>query len=207
MEQRRGPVPSAQAHLPDGEAGHREAGAAPDEEHPILLEEVDAALNESADATDARGSPSIRDWRDRLTRVLETLTYARGVLTDDVSILRHRLATATPSSKEMVDDLPGALTARSWGEGWSASDAASDAAELDPGIFVRSDELLAVHAEMASVDLTSVEDVKRVLGVLEEQVAALTTRQEAVEARLQEIRAAIVRQYEEGAIPTPNRPG
>ncbi len=192
-------MPSAQAHLPDDEASDRAAGAAPDEVRPILLEEIDAALHESAAVADAPGTTSIRDWRDSLTTVLETLTYARGVLADDVSILRHRLATATPSSKEMVDDLPGALTARSWGEGWSAPDDPSAAGELDPGIFVRSDDLLAVHAEMASVDLTSADDVRRVLGVLEEQVAALTARLEAVEARLAEIRAAIVRQYEEGA--------
>jgi hypothetical protein len=199
-------VPSAHAHLPDDETGHREAGATPDEERPILLEEIDAALLESAAVADAHRAASIRAWRDSFTRVLETLSYARGVLADDVSILRHRLASASPSGKEMVDDLPGALTARSWGEGWSAPDD-SATGELDPAIFVRSDDLLAVHAEMASVDLTSVEDVRRVLGVLEEQVAALTTRQEAVEARLREIRAAILRQYEEGAFPTSNRPG
>ncbi len=116
-------MPSAQGHLPDDEAGHGEAGAASDEERPILLEEIDAALHESAAVADAHAAASIRDWRDSLTRVLETLTYARGVLADDVSILRHRLATATPSSKEMVDDLPGVLTARSWGEGSSAPDA------------------------------------------------------------------------------------
>ncbi len=60
---------------------------------------------------------------------------------------------------------------------------------------------------MARVDLSSAEDARRVLSVLEEQVAALTLRQEAVETRLEEIRAAIVRQYEEGVIPSSSWPG
>jgi hypothetical protein len=200
-------VPSGQAHLPDDAAGHREAGEVPDEERPLDLEDVDAALRESAGVADASGATPIRAWRQGLTRILETLVYARGVLTDDMGILRHRLATDAPSSKEMVDDLPGALAARSWGEGWSAPDTPSNGAELDTGVFARSDALLAVHAEMASVDLTSAEDARRVLGALEEQVAALTLRQEAVETRLEEIRAAIVRQYEEGVIPSSNWPG
>ncbi len=126
---------SGQAHLPDDGAGHREAGEVRDEERPLELEDVDAALGESAGVADASGATPIRAWRDGLTQILETLVYARGVLTDDMGILRHRLATDTPSSKEMVDDLPGALVARSWGEGWSAPDNPSVGAELDTGVF------------------------------------------------------------------------
>jgi hypothetical protein len=195
-------VPSGQARLPDDGAGHREAGEVPDEERPLELEDVDAALRESAGVAAASGAAPIRAWREDLIGILETLVYARGVLTDDMGILRHRLATDAPSSKEVVDDLPGTLAARSWGEGWSAPDDPSNGAALDTGVFARSDALLAAHAEMASVDLTSAEDARRVLGALEEQVAALTLRQHAVEARLQEIRAAIVRQYEKGIIPS-----
>ena len=80
-------------------------------------------------------------------------------------------------------------------------------AELDPGVFVRSEVLVAPHGEMADVDLTSPQDVRRVLGHLEDQVAALVSREAAIEARLGEIRAAIIRHYEEGSIPTPNWPG
>jgi hypothetical protein len=78
---------------------------------------------------------------------------------------------------------------------------------LDPAVFARSDTLLAVHAEMASVDLSSAGDVRRVLAVLEEQLAALTTRHVAVEARLEEIGVAALRENGHGAIPSSNRPG
>ena len=69
------------------------------------------------------------------------------------------------------------------------------------GIYVRSDELIAVHEEMAHADLSSREEVTRVLGEVEAQLVDLGQRQEAVEVRLEEIRAAIVRQYEEGCVP------
>ena len=48
------------------------------------------------------------------------------------------------------------------------------------------------------MDLTSAFDVRGSLVVIEEQLAALTERQQAVEARLQEIRAAVIRQYQDG---------
>ncbi len=73
--------------------------------------------------------------------------------------------------------------------------------------MARSEQLVAPHGEMAGVDLTSPADVRRVLGTLEDQVAELVSREAAVEARLGDIRAAIIRHYEEGAIPSPNWPG
>ncbi len=79
--------------------------------------------------------------------------------------------------------------------------------ELDLGVFVRSDRLVAGHEEMALVDLSSSEDVELLLGELERELAQLTERQHAVELRLQQIRAAIVRQYQEGVAPTRGWPG
>ena len=60
---------------------------------------------------------------------------------------------------------------------------------------------MAAHQEMAHADLSSREEVTRVLGELEAQLNDLAQRQEAVEIRLQEIRAAIVRQYKDGRVP------
>ena len=200
-------MPSAQAHSPGDDADRREAGDAEGMDHPILLAEVDDALRDSADVAGAKEPGAIRSWGDSLFVILETLTYACSVLADDVRILRHRLATDAPSSKEVVDDLPRALTTSSWGTDRSAPDDRSDRAELDPAVFARSDTLLAVHAEMASVDLSSAGDVRRVLAVLEEQLAALTTRHVAVEARLEEIGVAALRENGHGAIPSSNRPG
>jgi len=199
-------VPSAQAPLPDDEGG-REAGGSAGDDEPVLLEDIDRILQESAGVADAHGATPVRAWRDALRRDLEALIYARSVLADDVAILRHRLATDAPSSKEVVDDLPDVLAGRSWGAGWSEPDEPGSGVDLDPGVFARADVLVAVHAEMATLDLTSPEDVRRVLADLEGQLGSLVTRQEAVETRLEEIRATIVRQYEEGIIPTQNWPG
>lgn len=202
-------MPSAHAQLPDGDDGDGdgESEGSPESERPILVADIDRVLDESAGVATAEGPVSVRAWRDELTRALESLRYARGVLADDVGILRHRLATGAPSTKEVVDDLPEVLAARSRGEESSAPDHLDPGAELDPGVFARAERLLAAHSEMANVDLTSPEDVRRVIGQLEEQVAVLVAREVAVEARLGEIRAAIIRQYEQGAIPTQNWPG
>jgi hypothetical protein len=197
-------VPSAHAQLPEGEGEAGGSEGAPEPDRPILLAEIDRALDESAGVTASSGAVAVRAWRDELTGALEALQYARGVLADDVAILRHRLASGAPSNKEVVDDLPGVLAARSTGQGSSAPEHLDSGTELDPGVFARSEALVAAHTEMAGVDLTSPEDVRRALGHLEDQVAALVTREGAVEARLGEIRAAIIRQYEEGAIPEPN---
>ena len=59
---------------------------------------------------------------------------------------------------------------------------------------------MSAHQEMACTDLTAPEDVARVLGLLEAQLLAITERQDPVRIRLQEIRAAIVRQYQEGSV-------
>ncbi len=72
---------------------------------------------------------------------------------------------------------------------------------MDGEIFVRSDWLMAAHQEMAHADLSSRDEVTRVLGELEAQLNDLAQRHEAVEVRLQEIRAAIVRQYKDGRVP------
>jgi hypothetical protein len=73
---------------------------------------------------------------------------------------------------------------------------------VDWEIFARSDALMSTHEEMARVDLSSPDEVARVIGDMEAQLADLTLRQEAVGGRLREIRAAIVRQYRDGAVTT-----
>jgi hypothetical protein len=71
---------------------------------------------------------------------------------------------------------------------------------VDWEIFARSDRLTSPHAEMARVDLSSPDKVARVIGDMEAQLAELTLWQGAVEGRLREIRAAIVRRYRDGAV-------
>jgi hypothetical protein len=183
------------------ETGPRdEFGGWADDESPIFLADIDQVLKESAHVERARPSDPIRAWRDDLTVALDSLVYARGVLAADVGILRHCLAA--PHQQAVVDDLPSVMTTRAWGAGWSAPDeVAPDPARVDEEIFVRSDGLMAAHQEMAHADLSSREEVTRVLAELETQLNDLAERQEAVEVRLQEIRAAIVRQYKDGRVP------
>ncbi len=102
--------------------------------------------------------------------------------------------------ERLVDDVPGVL-----GTGPEAEQSSSATSghpepepELSGDLFTRADELVAAHQEMAEVDLTSAFDVAGSLAVVEEELAALTERQRGVEARLAEIRAAVIRQYQEG---------
>ncbi|HXN60924.1 MAG TPA: hypothetical protein VN886_10775 [Acidimicrobiales bacterium] len=192
---------SAHAPVPghDGTDLSEEFGAWADES-PILLADIDQILEESAHVERARASDPIRAWRDDLKVALDSLAYARAVLAADVGILRHCLAA--PHQQAVVDDLPSAMTTRTWGDGWSApAEDEPDPARVDGEIFVRSDWLMAAHQEMAHADLSSREEVTRVLGELEAQLNDLAQRQEAVEVRLREIRAAIVRQYKDGRVP------
>jgi hypothetical protein len=200
-------VPSAQAHLPDDGGGLLGSGGeGRGEDRPVLLEGIDRALEESGRVGDTQRAASIRVWRDELSRALGALNYAESILRDDVAILRHRLATGAPSSKEIIDDLPGVLADPPSGTPASAPEAPGADVEADPGLFARSDALLAVHAEMAGVDLTSSDDVERVLALVEQQVTALATRRQAVETRLAEIRTAIITEYKQGAHPTETGP-
>ena len=61
---------------------------------------------------------------------------------------------------------------------------------------------MSAHQQMAYTDLASRPDVQRVLRSVLEQLANLALRREIMEARLQEIRAAIVQQYRDGQVST-----
>jgi hypothetical protein len=193
-------VPSAHAHLhEDDEIGSSELSA---EERPILLADIDRALGESAVLERTRGASPIRVWRDELTLALESLTYARTVLAADVAILRRCLAADASDLEALVDDLPVVMAGRHWGKGWLESGGGDEDPGLDFALFARSDRLVAAHERMARTDLSSPEEVEGMLHELEAQLAELTERQEGVELRLQQIRAAIVRHYQEGRVLT-----
>ena len=135
--------------------------------------------------------------------MLESLDYAETVLGGDVEILRHALATgASETEASCVSSRrcwPHALARR------LGSTPVGRQPRLDPPIredwegdwdvFTRSDLLMSAHQQMAYTDLTSRPEVHRVLRSILEQLANLALRRETVEARLHEIRAAIVQQY------------
>jgi hypothetical protein len=193
---------SVQAHAESHRDPDHGAGPSAPASRPIALADIDRALRESAGVTDAGSKSPVRAWRDELAVALESLTYARAVLSADVGILRHRRSGGPEADGSVVDELSQAMSSRPWGKGWSAPSRSGNPARVDWEIFARSDALMSTHEEMARVDLSSPDEVARVIGDMEAQLADLTLRQEAVGGRLREIRAAIVRQYRDGAVTT-----
>jgi hypothetical protein len=193
-------VSSVQAHTESHRDPDRDAGPSGPAGRPIALADIDRALRESAGVADAGSKSPVRAWRDELAVALESLTYARAVLSADVGTLRHLQSGGPVAGGSVVDELSQAMSSRPWVQGWSAASRSGNPTPVDWQIFARSDVLMSTHAEMARVDLSSPDEVARVMGDIEAQLAELTLRQEAVGGRLHEIRAAIVRQYREGAV-------
>jgi len=188
------------AHAPNDKGDGTNLGTAT--ARPLRLPDIDRMLKDSARIEHAAPAAPIRTWRDELTLALESLNYAEAVLGGDVGILLHSLANRVSDTQSLVQDLPRALAARPWGDGWSApngTDLASPMQE-DRDLFTRSDLLMSAHQQMAYTDLRSRTVVQRVLRSVLEQLANLALRREAVEVRLQQIRAAIVQQYRNGEV-------
>jgi len=200
------PVPSVHAHAPGEDDADSGAADLSVQIRPILLVDIDRILEDSANVEHRGDGAPIRTWRDELTLVLESLTYARAILAADAAILLHSSAPEGADPKSVVDELPRAMDTGPWDDQWSGSDGEDVDPELGEDLFTRTDQLLAAHQEMARVDLSSPADVTRALQMVEEQLTALTERQEAVAVRLQQIRAAVIRQYERGGAPAHDQP-
>ena len=202
-------MPGVHAHAHDDDDDTESNGSieTPARERPISFADIDRVLEASAAVADSTGASPVRAWRDDLTLALESLRYARTILAADVKILRHAMATEGPDDQAVVDDLPAIVTTGTWSEERASTDDPPPDAELDPSVFVRSDPLLSAHQEMARTDLSSPGAVARTLQTLEEQLVAVTERETSVGHRLRQIRATIVRQYKDGAVPTSNWPG
>jgi hypothetical protein len=198
-------VPAGHADAP-GDDHADDTPEPPLRDRPILLVDIDRLLEGSADV-EHLDHEALRTWRADLTLVLESLIYARDILAADVAILRHASAADVPDGQSVVDDLPDVLLNPDPQGGRSSEpgDEQGDA-ELSEDLFRRTDQLLSAHQEMAVVDLSSPFDVAGSLAVIDEQLTALTERQEAVGARLQQIRAAIIRRYEEGEASARDQP-
>ncbi len=176
---------------------------------PILLEDVDRLLEEigssgrgtGSDVAGPAGSPpapreaghELREWRDDLTAALQALTAAGEILSADVALLRE--CPLRPGDAALVDRLPRVLAARPWGRSWSTPAPADPGGEPLEVVLRRARPLMTAHEEMARTNLSSAEAVARLQDRMEAQLVALTERRGAVEARLAEIRAAIVREW------------
>ncbi len=188
------------AHTPNDKGDGTNLGTARATARPLRLPDVDRMLKDSARIEHAGPAGPIRTWRNELTLALESLNYAETVLGGDVGILLHSLANRGSDTQSLVQDLPRAMAAG--GDGWSVpngTDLASPMQE-DWDLFTRSDLLMSAHQQMAFTDLRSRTVVQRVLRSILEQLANLALRREAVEVRLQQIRAAIVQQYRNGEV-------
>ncbi len=197
-------MPAASAHTRDGTEN---AEWLSEQTRPINLVDIGRVLGESAKA-ERLGDIPIRAWREDLTVIRDALSYARAILAADVAILTESGSSSQTGQQGVVDELPGVLAPSVPETPWRDEDLDLLGLEvdIDEGLFVRTDHLLASHREMARVDLTSSAARGRVLELIEEQLALLTERQAAVEARLQQIRSVIFRRYREGVESAHDRP-
>jgi hypothetical protein len=199
-------MPAASAHAHRDVAD--EAGELSQQDRPINLVDIGRVLGESAKLERLGGIP-MRAWRDDLTVIRDSLSYARAILAADVAILTESELPETAERDRLVEELPAVLADRARRLApvpvpeaqWSDLDMSGLDPDIDEGLFVRTDPLLTAHREMARVDLSSPAARARALELVEEQLALLTERQAAVEARLQQIRAAIFRRYRDNAAP------
>jgi hypothetical protein len=195
-------VPAAQAHAHGDEDD--DAGGPALRNRPIDLVDVGLLLGSSTHV-ERPGAP-VRAWRDDLTLIREALSYARSILAADVAILSRAGAPQPKDRPAVVDDLPNVLAGSPPDGPWSAPDDDGDDLAFDEGFFTRADHLLALHGEMAQVDLSSPRATGRLRELMEDQLDLLTERQAAVEARLQQIRAVIIRGYQAAATPARDQP-
>ncbi len=199
-------------HAPDPASGDNDAAGLSLRDRPIDLVDIGRVLGASAHVERLGEAAPIRAWRDDLTVIEDALGYARAVLAADVAILSNAASPRSTEPDSVVDELSGVLAAALREDRWADPEDESnepglydddlgleDDLGIDEGLFLRTDHLLAAHQEMARVNLSSPAATARVRELVEGQLALLTERQAAVEARLQQIRAVIIRRYQVAA--------
>ena len=177
-------------------------------DRPINLIDIARVLGESANV-ERLGAAAVRAWRDDLTLIRNSLSYARAILAADVAILSDPGSQKPPPGRNVVDTLPNSLSSSPSEDQWSAGDL-EDLEDLDLAIdedlFARTDQLLAAHRALARVDRSSAAATAVALAQVEEQLAILTERHATVEARLQQIRLVILRRYRQEAASARDQP-
>ena len=163
---------------------------------PIDLVDIGRVLGESAKA-ERLGDIPIRAWRDDLTVIRDSLSYVRAILAADVAILTEQ-ACHRAESPRVADQLAGVLapshptpsgrTRTCWTPIRTSTRASSCARTTSWRPTGRWPGWTSRPAARC-----------RVLELVEDQLALLTERQAAVEARLQQIRSAIFRRYRDAA--------
>jgi hypothetical protein len=194
------PVPPTDAHADSDDAAELWR-----RDRPINLIDIARVLGESAHVERLSGA-AIRAWRDDLTLIRDSLSYARAILAADVDILSDPGSQKPPASRDVVDTLPEGLSSSPSADQWSPEDLEDLDLAIDEDLFARTDQLLAAHRALARVDRSSTAATAVALDQVEEQLAILTERHATVEARLQQIRLVIVRRYREEAATARDQP-
>jgi hypothetical protein len=195
----------------DGQADSDGAQALSLRDRPIDLIDIARVLGQSA-TIERLGGAAVRACRDDLTLIRDSLSYATAILAADVATLSDAGTPEATAGPDVVVEVPSELFSSPGDDKWPSGslddlDNLDDLdVDIDEGLFARTDHLLAAHREMARVNLSSAAATTRARVLVEEQLAILTERQAAVEARLQQIRAVIIRRYRLAAAPARDRP-
>src|SRR6202034_1224024 len=97
------PVPPTAAHADSDDAAELWR-----RDRPINLIDIARVLGESAHVERLSGA-AIRAWRDDLTLIRDSLSYARAILAADVDILSDG-SQKPPTGRGVVDTLPKSLS-------------------------------------------------------------------------------------------------
>ena len=198
-------MPPTHAHRPGAAAAAGALAAGP----PDQLWSTSPGPSESRPTSSAWGA-AIRAWRDDLTLIRDSLSYARAILAADVAILSDagRRSRRQPGMSSTSSPAGCAVEPERRTNGLPRT---SRISRPRPGHRRGS---LRPHGStpgrppgMARVDRSSAAATAVALAQVEEQLAILTERHAAVEARLQQIRPVILRRYrkEADARPRPAR--
>ncbi len=167
------------------------------------LEEFDSLLSRAKPVNASLPVATLRQWRTELVHASVFVSFAIGVLSIDVEVLRESLEAIESSEndvlKAVVDDLPSILASGWVGGGWSlAPDASVSVGAANELSLDHAEGLLELHSEMVSSDLGDPVTVGALMERIAEQRQALISRREQLEARIKQIQQAILQQYAAG---------
>lgn len=168
----------------------------------MSLEEIDSLLERTIPVNESIPASTLRLWRNDLVRASVFVSYAIGVLSLDVEILRHSPSTSPEIALEsLVDDLPDILASGWVGGGWSLSPDASAsvaAAAAAEAALDQSDGLLGLHTETIVSDLGDPDVVRELLVRVESQLETLVGRRDLLESRIRQIQEVVLLHYNSG---------
>ena len=165
------------------------------------LDEIDLLLGQAGPVRESTPTPTLRQWRTDLVRASVFVSYAIGVLSLDVEILKRGDEVLSEDVfAARVDDLPDILATGWVGGGWSLSpDATASVAAAAELAMDQSEGLLRLHADVILSDLGDPEVVGDLLARVEEILQELAERREELERRIRMIQEVVRTQYASGA--------